>query len=338
MKFSPSTAELQTVLERELSDYWGTPAKIARLLRRPSEYRTSFALEVLTIVLETGQQVDCIFKNLSWRALLEDAQQVKPRFLHNPRREPEIYRAVLQDAPPGTATCFGVYINEQLDKYWLFLEKVAGLELYQIGDFEQWLCVARWLAQLHDQFAGRREQLKERTALLVYDADFFRLWPQRATYFAKMSASPEQRSQHRALAWLAARYENVVAQLMALPTTLIHGEFYASNVLVKDERGSVRICPVDWEMAGIGPGLLDLAALTAGKWREEQRHALARAYYEASTNNRVGTWKDFLRSLDYCRLHLAMQWLGWSPKWKPPAENAHDWLGEALGLAERLAL
>ena len=31
-----------------------------------------------------------------------------------------------------------------------------------------------------------------------------------------------------------------------------------------------------------------------------------------------------------CRLHLALQWLGWSPDWRPPPEHAHDWLGEAL--------
>jgi hypothetical protein len=30
-----------------------------------------------------------------------------------------------------------------------------------------------------------------------------------------------------------------------------------------------------------------------------------------------------------------MQWLGWSAEWMPPAEHRHDWLGEALALAER---
>jgi hypothetical protein len=33
-----------------------------------------------------------------------------------------------------------------------------------------------------------------------------------------------------------------------------------------------------------------------------------------------------------------VQWLGWSPDWSPPAEHAHDWLGEALHLADKLGL
>ena len=34
--------------------------------------------------------------------------------------------------------------------------------------------------------------------------------------------------------------------------TFIHGEFYASNVLVNITGGKLRVCPVDWELAGWG--------------------------------------------------------------------------------------
>jgi hypothetical protein len=47
---------------------------------------------------------------------------------------------------------------------------------------------------------------------------------------------------------------------------------------------------------------------------------------------------EFFTALDYCRLHIAIQWLGWAPNWSPPVENAHDWLNEALHLAEKIAL
>jgi len=33
-----------------------------------------------------------------------------------------------------------------------------------------------------------------------------------------------------------------------------------------------------------------------------------------------------------------MQWLGWSADWSPPAEHAHDWLGEAIAMAEQLGV
>ncbi len=48
--------------------------------------------------------------------------------------------------------------------------------------------------------------------------------------------------------------------------------------------------------------------------------------------------EEFLTALDYCRLHLAVQWSGWSSGWSPPAEHVQDWLGEALSLAEKLGL
>jgi aminoglycoside phosphotransferase (APT) family kinase protein len=121
---------------------------------------------------------------------------------------------------------------------------------------------------------------------------------------------------------------------------LIHGEFYVSNVLVHETDTGTRICPVDWEMAAIGPGLIDLAALTAGSWSEDERRGFARIYHDALTPA-AGGWQPFdemVTDLTYCRLHLAVQWLGWSADWMPPREHAQDWLAEATRLAEELRL
>jgi aminoglycoside phosphotransferase (APT) family kinase protein len=144
---------------------------------------------------------------------------------------------------------------------------------------------------------------------------------------------------------LFVNYDRVVERLTALPVTFVHGEFYASNVLVhglaqEEEGEGLRVCPVDWEMAAVGPGLIDLAALTAGGWTADEREALALAYHAAFVphENWPPAPEAFLVALDYCRLHLAVQWLGWSPGWSPPPEHAQDWLDEALGLAEKLGL
>jgi hypothetical protein len=47
---------------------------------------------------------------------------------------------------------------------------------------------------------------------------------------------------------------------------------------------------------------------------------------------------DLLWALDDCRLHLAIRWLGWAPDWSPPAENAHNWPGEAIALSEKMRM
>ena len=117
--------------------------------------------------------------------------------------------------------------------------------------------------------------------------------------------------------------------------TLTHGVFYPSNVLIEQRDGRPRVCPVDWETAAVGPGLLDLAALTAGDWTDAQRRALVAAYREVLPGR---TEDQVLLDLDYCRLHSAVQWAGWSADWSPPPECARDWLDDALTLAESLGL
>jgi aminoglycoside/choline kinase family phosphotransferase len=207
------------------------------------------------------------------------------------------------------------------------------VELFQIGDLEIWKNVARWLARMHRRFGCNTRLLERLAHVLRYDAHFYREWLQRARKFA-----PSRRME-----WLASRYEGVIDRLMSMPRGLIHGEFYPSNLLVCQMPGPPRVCPVDWEMAAIGPPWIDLAALTLGKWSDEERGAIVLAYHESmdatETMEPYGeTMTGFITAVDYCRLHLCVQWLGWAPNWSPPAEHTHDWLAEAMLLAMKLEL
>jgi aminoglycoside phosphotransferase (APT) family kinase protein len=279
--------------------------------------------------------LELVIKDLGWGALGESARGVKPRFLYDPLREIETYRAILAPSRLGAPVYYGSIVDCRLGRYWLLLEHVAGVPLWQAGELAVWQQAARWVAALHARFVADTEQLKRAAPLLVYDADFYRRWPRRAQRFVSV-ADP---CRARTMRWLAERYDGLIERLVTLPVTLIHGEFVASNVLVSKGSGS-RLWPIDWEMAAVGPGLIDLAALTAGRWDERDRRAMALAYRAelARRGGPVPSPKAFLVALDGCRLHLAMQWLGWSATWEPPPEHAQDWLGEALHLAEKLGL
>lgn len=285
-----TAAELTRVLGRQ----------VTTVERSPSPYRTSFPLEELRVELADGTRLQLVRKDLRRSALGMIAHRVKPAFLHDPGREIEAYR-LLAGRRLGTPAYYGA------GRGWILLEKVPGVELAQIGELEAWRRAAQWLARLHATFAGMPPSSRR---LLDHDASYYRLWPQRAA-----ARVPE-------VSWIAARYEPVVERLVALPKTLIHGEFYASNVLVAGER----VAPVDWEMAAVGTGLVDLAALVTG-WTGEERAAILAAYPGV----------DDL-ALAACRLHLALQWLGWSTDWTPPPAQAYDWLGEVRETAERLGL
>ncbi len=322
------TAELRAVLEPMLG-------RIVRLEHRPSAFRTSFAIEEIDLDLEDGTSVPLLLKDLSEQALLEGARRVKPAFLHNPMREIEVYRSILAPHRLGTAHCYGAAINPEADRFWLFLERVPGRELFQVGAFSSWQGVARWLAVFHRRFACEATQLVGAAHLLKVDGDYYRLWLRRARAF--LPAGHQTRS---GFARLVERYGRVVERLLALPATVLHGEFYASNVLVQETAAGLRVCPVDWEMAAIGPGLIDLAALTAGGWAEAERNDLALAYHAewAAQGTEIPDAAAFLSALDHCRLHLAVQWLGWARDWSPPPEHRQDWLGEALRLADKIGL
>jgi Phosphotransferase enzyme family len=320
----PADSELRDGLERALSKVG--IARPRQLRRRPSEYRTSFPLEELDVELEDGARLRLAFKRLAWDGLDERARLAKPEFLHDPRREPAVYSSILEPAALGGPHYWGSVIEPERGRYWLFVEWVEGRELYQVGELPLWEEAARWLARLHTKLGPEVEHYAEVAPLLNHDVAFYRRWMQRALEFARTSEGPASRGAE----WLAERHEPVVEALLALPRTVIHGEFYASNVLVATETAQPRVAPVDWELAAVGPGLTDLAALLSGDWADEDRRALAAAYGAAGAS---------LEGLEFARLQLAIQWLGWAPpEWVPPEGQRHDWLGEAVALAEGLGL
>ena len=334
---SAATEDLRDALERALSSRSGGARRITRLERSPCVFSSSFTLEELEVELDDGTTLDLMFKDLGRSGLSERARAAKPEFLFDPLREIETYRSILAPAELGTAGFYGSEVDDARDRYWLFIEHVRGVALWQIGELEIWEQVAGWAAALHSRFAGGAD-IAGSERLLRYDADRYRLWLRRALDFADRWEARRPGKGRKTIEWLAERYDPVVERLAALPATFIHGELYASNVLVVQGADRTRVCPIDWEIAALGPGLIDLAALTMG-WDAPQRTALASAYREAhSEQDGLPEGEAFLETLDCARLHLAVQWLGWAPDWRPPRSHRRDWVGEALGIATELDL
>ena len=319
-----------TELQRRLSHVLGQ--EVARLDRRRSRYSTSFPIDELDAELEDGSTLTLVGKDLSWGALLPEATGAKPEFLHDPLREIEVYRSALVGAGLGTAAFHGAWVRPECDQYCLFVERVTGVELWQVGDLEVWAAVAAWLARFHHTGPAPDPPLRDR--LLLYNRDYYQAWARRARAFHR-DADASRRGR---LDWVLARHDGLVDRLLALDSVFIHGELYPSNVLVQ-VAGGPRICPIDWELAALGPALVDLAALVSGGWTPEERFALVRSYESAlvSLTGRAVDHRALVAALDLCRLHLCVRWLGWARRWSPPPEHAQDWLGESVELAEAIA-
>jgi Phosphotransferase enzyme family len=308
---------------------------ILELARRPYRYATSAPLEEVRVSMDDGEEMRLILKDLSRDRLIGDARTTKPAFLHQPEREVETYRRILAPAGIG-ARCFAAVAESGPPRHWLVLEKVPGVELWQVGEFPVWEEVARWLGGFHARFATRIDELRGANPyLLDHSESWYRFWCERAR--ASLARSEDRRA--AALGSALDGYDEAIATLTALPRTFVHGELYPSNVLVVRDDGHSRVCPIDWEMAAIGPGLIDLAALVGG-WDPPEQERLIAAYLARPPEGDAAhpPAETLTADLARCRLHLALQWLGWSPDWRPPPEHAHDWIGEASTLVQELEL
>jgi aminoglycoside phosphotransferase (APT) family kinase protein len=295
---SVSDRELRPVLERA----WGRAVPTVR--RQPWEYTSSTPIEVL----EADGCPPLLFKNLSERG------SSAPAALVDPGREIEVYARFGPglDAPDCVAAVC------RPGRAWLFLERVDGVPLWQSADDGAWLAAARYLARLH------RVPAPARTGrLLICGSTHLDAVIDRALATPGLSV-PRQ---------VASAARRAVRVLSGGPASLLHGEFYPANVLVQSTPVGARVRPVDWEMAGIGPGVLDLAALISGDHEPRLRDLMVTAY-----RDELGAEPETLSAtLAAARLLIAMQWLGWDAGWTPPPEHAHDWAREAQALVSGAA-
>jgi Phosphotransferase enzyme family len=298
---------------------------VREVRRSPLACNSSFTIEELEVTFNS-RPTKVIFKNLSRNAIVSRAAGVKPEFLYAPLREINVYRHLHPLLNMGTAQLYGDVVEPGTGRYWLFLENIASPELYQFGDIEVWMEAAMWLARFHASHASDPESARSVVPqLLEHDVSYYQTWLRRAFSFRGGALGPVERC-----------YNDAITYLLSLPRTLIHGEFYPSNILVQKRGTNTRICPIDWEMAAVASGILDVAALASGNWSRSQRLCMAKAWYDALPEKLRPP--DLVTAFDCAQLQIAVQWLGWSDQWRPPREHAHDWLDEAERICSRESL
>jgi Ser/Thr protein kinase RdoA (MazF antagonist) len=334
-----TTGQLRDVLAQTLSR--SRPrARIVDLERAPGAYGSSWWLEDITVQLDDGSRLALVFTDLGREANGSGARWVKPARATDPAREGWVYRTLLRRMRLGTPTLWAAVTDPAAGRHWLILERVNGVPLAQVGDRAIWRWVADWLGRFH---ATAPVPLPGTGPLLRHDHEYHRGWMARALSAAEEDArgGPDRAAAQVKLARLRAiapTHERAVDEALAMAATLIHGEFYPSNILVDRRQATRAIHPVDWEMAALGPPLLDLAALLSGRWGPHDRGRMVMAYREGAlaAGASLAPLDEFLRGLAACRLLQAIQWQGWARCWEPPEGHRNDWLEEAEQCAEEL--
>jgi Phosphotransferase enzyme family len=244
---------LRECLERLAPNLCGRPAVVVGFERRPSDYASSYAAEIVTLRLKTGQEVKVFIKNLGVSQVPKDGAE------HRRERERAVYRDLLAEADLGAPRYYGSVWDEARGRYWLLLEFVEGVPV-RCCDLGGWESAAGWLGRLHGHFANQAERLRGCEFLARHDTDFFRSRAEQAL----REVSQVSRPLAGRLAGVLSHYDRLVDELAAPPCTLVHGNYRPANILVAPGPGAGRVCPVDWEQAGWGSPLYDLAYLSDG--------------------------------------------------------------------------
>lgn len=297
---------------------------VHHLSRRRSEYSTSAPIDELNVVLSDGSKLELMAKRLGRDALLGDANDAKPDFVYDPAREVAAYGLLADE--PNLPRCWGA-LHEPGGAL-LVLERIPGLALRHTGEIDSWVAAARWLGAFHTRWADPHEQLlAAHPRLLRYDRSHHEHLLERALGYSAVAGTPLPPV-------VPAGHAIALDILSRVPASLLHGEFYASNVLVAPAGAGTRIVPLDWETVGVGCPLLDLAALTSGDWEPWERLAMEDAYRQTAPVELDDA--GFERARCAAELVVSVQWMGWASGWQPPVDQITDWLGHATAVAEAL--
>jgi hypothetical protein len=290
-------------------------APVTILARRPNDYESTFASEVVTCRLPNGGRRQLFCKYGPRRSRDKDRHRGGIDY------EAEVYRCLLEPGGAATPRFYGTYAGTP-GQVWLVLEYVArSIRLaFRPSGMRP---AALWIGHFHAVQAGRARSWP--ASLRQYDRAYYTGWARRLSRLAG--------PWHQRFPWLAPlcdRAEEWADVLLRAPQTIVHGEFYPRNIL---SRGRV-VYPIDWESAAVAAGEIDLASLIEG-WPDQYAHPYVRAYRQARWPK--GAPADFERRLAAAWIYLAFRWLADEPD-GPPGKNALRYFRQLRSAGRRLGL
>jgi aminoglycoside phosphotransferase (APT) family kinase protein len=324
-RVDPHELELRRFIEAILSEAVGHQAKIDCFKREPGPFVTLFPADVLNISLDGGDKISLFLKHMGSQEADHPDKQCRDR-------EIRVYRELLTDGSLPVAKYHGSRWNERSQCHEVVLEYIDGWIL-EYHHLEHWFTAARRLAHLHAHFAAQADKLWSCQYLLHFDARYYSDWAARA-----LATVAEQSAElARALEDVLSQYHRAAALLAEQPGTLVHNDLAPKNVVVDTSDTPARICIVDWEMAGVGCGLVDLVHLKYGlDPLNDQKMCASYCEELAGTNLIPSSPRELASLIAACELHNTLHRLWRSNVWQLPIERVAQWVAEARAFMLRI--
>ncbi len=290
----PELPQLKAGLTRVLSKSVGRPVEVEIGGRRPNPYQSTSASEIVDCRLGDAPPLVLLCKYGGDTPTLTGAVEYYGDIAY----EGDVYQNVLARTDCSVPRFYGSFHEPDSGRRWLVLEYLGGGQSVSKMVYQYPLSLAAaWIGRFHmlheDTVCSPRFSFLTR-----YDQWYYHRWVQRVL---RLSGSLGEKAPW--MAELCTAFLGPVADRLLSHTTVIHGEYYPKNVLIRD--GTVY--PIDWECAAVAAGEIDLAALTEG-WPEEESRACQRAYVEARWQGRGPS--GFEQRLDAARIYFQLRWLG----------------------------
>ncbi len=331
MKTPPSLLPDARTLERRLTAALtgdgDSNGQITVLKRTPTHYMSTFPNEIVTCRLPGGRKRRVFIKSGAGCSHYAYGHR------GNIRYEAEVYQRVLQALPEFRPKCLGAHTDPRTGDTVLFLEYADRCVPLSEACWRRRTCqpgpmmhTARWLARFH---AHHQPRVNEPSLAFLkrYDAAYYRGWAQRTFEYAR----PLQ-PRFPWLSELRKCGDAWFAPLLAAAPTVIHGEFFAKTVLVREEK----LFLLDWESAAVAPGEIDLAMLTDGEgWPAKSIRRWEESYRRVRSPD--GAPATFRRTFAAARIYVQFRWLGDRPE-KTVIEKTLWRFDHLRGAAKKLGL
>ena len=316
---------LLLTLERFLQVGKRCGVKVSGIKSEPSPFATLFPAEVLTVSLGSGDEVSFFVKHLGSEQSDHPDKQCRDR-------EILVYEKLLQKDHLPAVKYYGSRWNEMTKRREVFLEYIDDWNL-KYHDLEHWFTAARRLAHLHAYFATRAGRVSDCDFLLRLDDRYLCEWANRA-----LSVVADQSAELATeLACVVDNYKRVAEVLIRQPLTLVHNDLAPKNVMADRSSSPARICFIDWEMAGVGCGLLDLVHLKYGLDPvNDQKMCTAYCEEMAGTDLLPPDPQERNSIFAACEVHQTIYRLAHSKDWRLPAAKVAQWVMEAEQFMARI--
>jgi hypothetical protein len=298
---------------------------------------STFANEIVTCRLDDGSELRLLCKYAR--------NNSHPAFGHRRGIEYEVrtYETVLESLGMSTPRFYGSHYHEPDNEHWVVMEYLeGGLTVNKGPQPAAIISAAQWIGTFHARGAEWLER-ESPDWLIEYDQDYFAGWAERLLDFAQ-----PLHSRYPWLNELCSNYAVFVPRLLAIPRTLIHGEFTVHNVIlrhwnvpkadwvrVSKAMGGVDIAPIDWESTAVSFGEIDIAFLLDGTWPEDVQRVCFDQYRKFRWGDNAPP--DFEDNLKAAKLYLNLRWLGDRPE-KTLLEKSSWRLDRVQAMGQQLGL